>query len=323
MKNGEQGLRVTVVTDGRPGHEKQSLGLVRGLKNRLAVQMAMVSVADFGLPRQIGVQFARFLPPWACWLDFLDNGATDLVICTGSRTHALALTIKKRLGIPAVTCMTPDFLYRCFFDICFVPEHDGPVSGSNIFVTVGAPNTLFDKKKHDSAKGLILLGGKDSKTHIWDQERLVSQILQIIEKETDIFWSLSSSPRTPAATCELLTKMVKSYANVAFFDYRSTEKGWIERQYHLCRNVWVTADSVSMVYEALSAGCQVNILPVDWLAGGAKLEKNERLLLEKNLVRPFALWQSGKNISDNLQTINEAQRCADYIIEKWWPKNIR
>ena len=81
-----------------------------------------------------------------------------------------------------------------------------------------------------------------------------------------------------------------------FFDYRNTPPGWIEKQYDKNNVVWVTADSISMIYEAITAGCTVGILPMRWLRENSKFKRNENVLLEKSLVTPFTAWEQGNMI---------------------------
>ncbi len=118
---------------------------------------------------------------------------------------------------------------------------------------------------------------------------------------------------------ELIKKLSDVYSNIHFFDYRDTPPGWVEEQYDKNSVVWVTADSISMIYEAITAGCSVGIFPMRWVRENSKFMRNENMLLEKKLVTPFSSWEKGMtNESENIE-LNEAQRCADRILQTWWP----
>lgn len=108
--------------------------------------------------------------------------------------------------------------------------------------------------------------------------------------------------------------------DAVFFEYSQTPAGWVEQQYAKASTVWITSDSISMIYEALSSGCAVGVLSMDWIGKNNKFVQNEQLLLKNGIVISFADWKNGKNCR-KLSGFNEAQRCAQTIIEKWWPEN--
>jgi len=222
-----------------------------------------------------------------------------------------------------VTCMTPDVLLRKKFDLCFVPVHDEPAAEDNIFITVGPPNTLRYVGKHQDDRGLILVGGVDVKSHIWKSEEVAAQILIIIDRNPALYWTISSSPRTPEKTCQALETMAASMPNVTFYRASETPSGWIEEQYALNRTVWVTADSISMVYEALTAGCSVGVLPVEWVHSDNKFIKSLNFLTKKEMIIAFEAWQQGTSMPDRKdELLNESKRCAEEILRKWWPDRL-
>ena len=65
----------------------------------------------------------------------------DLIIGTGAHTHIPILQLKRWSGSKTATVMSPAFYLIREFDLCFIPEHDGIKSQSNIFFTVGPPNS--------------------------------------------------------------------------------------------------------------------------------------------------------------------------------------
>jgi hypothetical protein len=232
------------------------------------------------------------------------------------------LLYKKKYAIPAITCMTPArHLEKCF-DLCFVPEHDGRSEDKNIMLTVGAPNMSQNIQSHREECGLILLGGIDPKSHHWQSNRVTKMVEKLIETDRLKSWTISSSPRTPQDTVAMLKQLSKKYDNLHFFDYKETPPGWIEKQYDKNKVVWVTADSISMIYEAITAGCSVGILPMQWVSKNSKFKKNEDVLLAKSLVIPFSSWENGIVTWDESIKLNEAERCADRILQQWWPEKL-
>lgn len=314
-------IRVIALLDGRPGHEKQSLGIVRALKKRIDVDLTTIIVARPSLISSFLLTCRLFL--WKKGLKESAVADANLLIGTGSATHLSLLLYKKQYDIPTVTCMDPASYLRSYFDICFVPAHDQIKLYDNVCLTVGAPNCSEDKLVHDPKRGLVLLGGIDPKSHKWDNNRISAMVETIVKREISRKWTIASSPRTPVETIRKMQQLEKLYPHVHFFDYKDTEKGWVERKYNESSVAWVTSDSVSMLSEALSAGCCVGLLPVEWKSLQNKFKKNEDVLLQKNLVIPFRSWEKNDATWTNVEKLNEAQRCADRILQKWWPKSLQ
>jgi len=311
--------RIVAFMDGRPGHEKQTLGIIFALQDRCDVDLQRVLVKKQGLWKTVCDYIALILPftpecPYA-------TDDAELLIGTGSSTHLPMLRCKKRSGIPAAVCMSPNLLLRSRFDLCFVPEHDGLMENDIIKLTLGAPNIAVNKGGHSEDCGLIAIGGKDEKSHYWDSEGLLEMVRKVITNASGISWNITSSPRTPPETTEGLRLLARQHDNAVFYAFADTEKGWIEEQYARSSYVWVSADSISMIFEALSSGCKVGILPMQWKRKTGKFQRNEASLKAKNLVLPYGDWLAGKAAWPELQYINEAQRCAELVMTLWQNRN--
>jgi hypothetical protein len=114
--------------------------------------------------------------------------------------------------------------------------------------------------------------------------------------------------------------MAAAMGQVSFFRSADTPAGWVEEQYALNRTVWVTADSISMVYEALTAGCSVGVLQVEWLRQDNKFNKSLQFLTEKEMIVDFDAWQEGASMPTlKDKQLNESLRCAREILRRWWP----
>jgi mitochondrial fission protein ELM1 len=110
---------------------------------------------------------------------------------------------------------------------------------------------------------------------------------------------------------------------LTFYRSLNTPAGWVEKEYGMNGTVWVTADSISMVYEALSAGCSVGILPVKWLQQDNKFQKSLTILHQKKMIVDFHEWQSGEKMPvPPAEPFNEAVRCAREILRRWWPERL-
>ncbi len=321
-------LSIRAYFDGRPGHEKQTRSILNRLSEMTPIEVTVV---------KISVAPAVYLKDWAAYLLSFFQGRghkgwtppADLIIGTGSHTHIPMLLDKKRMRsssnpVRVVCCMTPDVMLRNKLDLCFIPMHDAPSLKENVFVTHGPPAPVKFEGRHRNEKGLILVGGVDMKSHVWKSKEIISQIQIIIEKNSDMEWTVSSSPRTPEDTSEKLQEMAAGMENFSFFRSEDTPDGWIEEQYGLNQTVWVTADSISMVYEALTAGCSVGILPVEWLHRDNKFNKSLQFLAEQEMIVDFDGWRQGLSMpTQKNEKFNESIRCAREILRRWWPERLQ
>lgn len=323
-------LSIVAYFDGRLGHEKQTRGILQAL-----AEITATSVVH----KKVLISPSIYLKNWAAYFfsyilpSRVENkpNSVDLIMGAGTHTHIPMLLDKKSRGgrsgkqqVRVVTCMTPDVLLRNKFDLCCIPMHDEPAADSNVFVTLGPPTTVKYEGRQQSDRGLILVGGLDAKSHVWNSEEVITQIQVIITRNPSMHWTISSSPRTPEATCQDLEKLAASMRQLTFYRSQNTPDGWIEKEYGLNATVWVTADSISMVYEALSAGCSVGILPMEWVQQDNKFQKSLAILHEKKMIVDFYEWQSGAKMPvPPVEPFNEAMRCAREILRRWWPERLQ
>ncbi|MBW2467328.1 MAG: mitochondrial fission ELM1 family protein [Deltaproteobacteria bacterium] len=320
-------LVIAAYFDGRPGHEKQTRGILNALTELTPIEV---------IAKEVAVDRLSYVKNWLTYiipyrgLIHEKIPYADLIIGTGTHTHLSMLKHLKqqrkstgRTG-RVVTCMTPETILQKFFDLCCIPMHDQPAPAANVFVTQGPPNTVRHGDRHQNDKGLILLGGVDPKSHIWKSDRITADIRTIIDNNPEKLWTVSSSPRTPDESCAGMEALVKERRNVDFIRFEKTPSGWVEEQYALNQTVWVTSDSVSMVYEALTAGCSVGVLPVEWRRPDNKFNISLQYLTEKEMIVDFQAWLGGTPMPvNNGRKFNESHRCAVEILRRWWPERLQ
>jgi mitochondrial fission protein ELM1 len=321
-------LSVVAYFDGRLGHEKQTSGILHALADITPLEVVQ---------NRVSTSPVSFCKNWASYLlsslHQPEGGGfsppADLIIGTGTHTHIPMLLEKKSLQkktsspVPVVTCMNPDPQLFKKIDLCFVPIHDEVPAAENVFTTLGPPNTVRFGKAHQHDRGLILIGGIDKKSHAWNTEVVVQQIQTIINREKDIQWTISSSPRTPEDTCRMLEEITTARQRADFFRSADTPAGWVEKEYARNTIVWVTADSISMVYEALTAGCSVGILPVYWKQNDNKFQKSLSILHNRKMTVTYSDWLAGAGMPEPPEEpFNEAGRCAIEILRRWWTERL-
>jgi len=314
-------VKVALFSDARPGHEKQSRGIVQALQRYTNVSAREVKVAQRSGLSETGSHLRYFL--------HLDHSTvyeieadTELILGTGSRTHIPMLTAARNTRARVVTCMTPAAHLRSRFDLCFVPYHDRPSTSENVFVTVGPPNVSSVSGTQDPLRRLILLGGEDKRSHYWDGPGVADNILRLIKLDSGCHWTISTSPRTPAHTEELIGEISVIYDQISYKPFSATEPGWLELQYQINGWVWVTGDSISMVYEALSSGCRVGVIPVAWRRANNKFQRSLNYLHDNKLIITLDRYMQGYSEPGSFDPLDEADRCAREILRRWWPKNL-
>lgn len=296
-------LVVWIVSDGKPGHVNQSLGLAEALARATPTE----------------IHTCPALPAWRAWLALLLKRlpgealpAPDLIVGAGHATHMTVLAVRRARGGRAVVLMKPSLL-RNWFDLCILPQHDGIAADARTLVTEGALNRIRPGANLDARHGLLLIGGT-SPHFEWDGDAIQLQIKSILTRTPDTHWTLTTSRRTPA---EFLAEL-PPFSNLSVVPHTATPPDWLPAQLAQSGTVWVTPDSASMVFEALSAGADVGVfdLPVNPKSrvGGAIAQ-----LADARRITRFVKWCASDNLYPNQHPLAEADRCATWILT--WLKN--
>lgn len=299
MNGSPRPLVVWVVSDGKPGHLNQSLGLAEAL--------ARAAPAD--------IHVTPVLPTWRAALAWLLKRmpgktlpAPDLVIGAGHGTHLTLLAARRARGGRIVVLMKPSLPRRCF-DLVIVPRHDGLAADARTLVTEGALNRLRPAAARDPQRGLMLIGG-ESPHFQWDGDAVQVQIKSVLARTPGVQWTLTTSRRTPA---EFLAGLPAAQ-NLTVVPHTATGPDWLPQQLAGCGTAWVTPDSASMVYEALTAGAAVGVfdLPVN---PRSRVGRAIAELADAARVTRFVTWCAHGTLHPNTQPLAEADRCAAWILQ--------
>lgn len=291
------------IFDGKPGHDHQSRGLIKAI-----AKYVPVDCHDLCASNQIIGSFNYLFKKFPAGKNL---PKPDLIIGAGHGTHLDVMSAQHAYGGKTVILMKPS-LPTSFFDFCLIPEHDKPVNSDRIIATYGAINTVIPSEQHDSKLGVILIGGP-SKHFDWDLAEIINQIETISGKTDGISWQLTDSPRTPDSTREAL-RHIKT-ENITFNSFKETPTGWLDQQLQKCGQSWVSADSISMIYESLTSGTATGILHVPEKRS-SKIGRSIDTLNNDHMVTLFEDWCSGKTLLPPPVSLNEADRCAKELIKK-------
>lgn len=298
----EPGLVVWHISDGRRGHDNQCLGLVQALQ-----QLRPCRYYKIHRTRLPGLLLPFLLQRFPAGDGLPDP---DLIVGAGHHTHLSMLCARRARRGLAVVLMRPS-IPASWFDRCLIPSHDRQPSTRNVIQTEGALTRIRPTSAHDPRRGLILIGGP-SRHHAWHNGDLVRQIEEIA-RQGGQRWLLSDSPRTPDETRRSLAALTT--ANVRFVSYHSQGKSWLPGQLGRAGTVWITEDSVSMIYDALTSGAAVGLLQVPRKHENRITRIADRLGEEK-MVTLFGDWRGGLALSAPPRKLDEAARCAKLLLQE-------
>ena len=296
-------------TDGKAGHENQSAGLLAALGDQVSVDQYHLQAASCRPPvtsfltRRI--PFGQELP------------APDLLVGAGHATHLPMLAARRARGGRIIVLMKPT-LPNSLFDLCIIPAHDRPPVKDNILATRGVLNRVGNRADKDSSSGLILVGGPSA--HVtWSSADVARQIKAVLDRTPEINWTLTTSRRTPADFVDSLAECRGRQLTVV--PVEQTGPDWLPDKLATASRVWVTADSVSMVYEALTSGAAVGLLSVPYRRKDDRLQRGIGELSKERLVIGFEDWQQGGELRQPDVPFDEARRAANWILERWPDKS--
>lgn len=292
------------LTDNKPGHHSQSQGLVEALKRKLPCQSIDIPVNGRLQP------LMNLLS--ATWPAGQGLPLPDLIIGAGHRTHLHMLAAQKVYGGKTIVLMQPSLPVR-MFDLCLVPEHDQYSGQGSILETRGVLNPIQAKGEHPEQRSLIMVGGP-SKHYDWDATRLISQIAQLTRQNPDKNYCLTTSRRTPADF--VTTLLALKLNNLEIVPFEETAPGWVAEQLANSYSAWITEDSASMVYEALTAQVAVGILSMPVKRDNRISQGVNKLISEKLVARFDSLGDYKKQLHP-VSGFVESDRCASWILHRW------
>ncbi|WP_460101271.1 ELM1/GtrOC1 family putative glycosyltransferase [Sessilibacter sp. MAH4] len=276
-------LKILRIVDGKPGHEKQSHALIEGLKKFRAIE-----VIDAHYVKTTAALKAIAFSTDIFNIDFIP----DICIGVGHRTHLSVLAAKNKWHAKAVIIMNPSLPLACF-DAVLTPAHDGYTESAKRIITpialapesgeVTKPYSPNNSSFKNRPFGLILLGGINQH-YEWHIESLSATIKKIVNHYDTIQWKIANSRRTPVTDFDYLQKSLRGFSNINFFDHHDLDKQWLAEQLNQTQHIWVTADSASMIAEALNTRAFVGIIGLTSKSLKNKLEKSNQSLLSLNLV---------------------------------------
>ena len=252
-----------LISDGRPGHYRQSEGVVAAVARRRAVSVQRLDLETRKIiPKGLIPKLGRLLPP-ALFLRLVHGLApariapADLIVSSGGSTLGANVAVARLQGTPNVFSGSTRGFPLEAFHLVLTPY---PSVARPPIVVAGAKPTPFDPDRVPPPRALhapedlrkarisLLVGGPtsvaDFRDDDWDRlARLIGELAGAWQCRVTIV----TSPRTPDAAYARVTPLLGDA--VALIDYRTAGPGSIERAFD-CDAVLITSDSMSMMTEA-------------------------------------------------------------------------
>ncbi|MEO5917658.1 MAG: mitochondrial fission ELM1 family protein [Luteolibacter sp.] len=294
-------LTLWLLGDGKPGHENQSLGLADALARRVPCEVHRISLAGKrGIVTRVraALKVSERLPK------------PDLIIGAGHATHFALLRLARKHRAKSIVLMRPS-LPMGWFDLCIVPAHDfaNGCGRENVIITQGALNRVSPPPISGRNGKMILIGGPSS-SHGWDGESLLATLAEISK---DGSWQLTDSRRTPDGFTDEIRRKLPA---IEVFPHQQTTPEWLPGKLATAEEVWVSEDSVSMIYEALSSGARTGLLPVPRLAESSRVLRGLENLVNDGFITPFSDWEKTGRLKAPPSILREADRCADEVLRR-------
>jgi mitochondrial fission protein ELM1 len=286
----EKNVTTWIITEGMAGTENQCLGVAEALGVN---------------PRIIQIQLKapwRMLSPYLSWerdwsfTPAITTPWPELLLTSGRKAISASRFIKKQSQGKTFTVHIQDpRINPIKFDLVAVPHHD-PTRGQNVIVTDAAPNRLtiqkleaakvqFPKLQNLPSPRIAVLIGGTSKAYTMTKkvtEDLIQQLL-FLQERYQASLMITASRRTGEENRSLLQQAFNTKEHIYFWDGQGDNPylGFLAHADYIL----VTADSVSMISDALTTGKPTYLIPLE--GGARRLQNFHNHIIRKGYARFF------------------------------------
>jgi mitochondrial fission protein ELM1 len=284
--------QVWVLTDGRPGHVSQTLGLAEALTSTPTVKVIGLRTPfrqaspflGWAGGRALTKKSAQIRPPWP-----------KLVITSGRSAIPIALAIgNASSGATRLVNVQDPGYCRNRFDLIIVPEHD-ELSGPNIMSTIGALGRITPERLAEAADEFgpslahlagpriaVLIGGANAvfQTPIAVAQRIGRDLASLAATGAGLMVTFS---RRSGPEVEEIIRQALAGTNAIIWD--GTGKNPYFAYLALADHVLATEDSASMVSEAATTGKPISILRLE--GGSRKFSRFHDAMAARGVTRLF------------------------------------
>jgi len=316
-KSNKRRLSIWFIHDKKLGHIHQLQGLEERISSYCEVNTRWIDANetkltwfDVLIKKKTNISSPKSTPA---------NNIPDIVIGAGHATHKTLLLYAHLHKAFCIVLMKPSLpLY--FFDAVICPEHDKLKENKRVLNTIGALNTIKPTSNVIAKASSLMLIGGPSKHFKWQEVDLLKQIKTICTQYNNTHWLLSDSPRTPSSFLPKLNSM--NIQNLNCFHYKDNNIEPLHTLMQTCAITWVTPDSVSMVYESLTAGTPTYTFAMNPKNANkpSRVARSIHNLITQKHVISFQNWQFHTDMKPNELDLWEADRAAKWLLHQYFKK---
>ena len=342
MSSNPQPKKIVILSDGKPGHYNQSLGIMDQLSDD-EYQLVEINFRSKWHDNILRIFLSLFpggkLADKVIWsilffslteetISKLKNiQSVALILSTGSSVAAVNLLLGQLLAAKTVTCRPPSPVGTRQFDLAILPRlYWRQPERINVCRTLGVPNRIsperlehfrpLSQKVSSSQRSKIgLLIGGNSPLHNMSKKvatRWMDFLLKLVKSRK---WQvlLSTSRRTPKVIEEYIADIVKDRNDdfpINLFSHQIPSSSQFKFEHILANSdlLLVTEDSFSMVCEACSSGKPVVILEVERTQPNWRYRQWDTIYQELT-ARQIAEWETDQ-LTNQVNEIVMAEKPA-------------
>ena len=342
MSSNPQPKKIVILSDGKPGHYNQSLGIMDQLSDD-EYQLVEINFRSKWHDNILRIFLSLFpggkLTDKVIWsilffslteetISKLKNiQSVALILSTGSSVAAVNLLLGQLLDAKTVTCRPPSPVGTRQFDLAILPRlYWRQPERINVCRTLGVPNRIsperlehfrpLSQKVSSSQRSKIgLLIGGNSPLHNMSKKVAIRWIDFLIQLVKSRKWQvlLSTSRRTPKVIEEYIADIVKDRNDdfpINLFSHQTPSSSQFKFEHILANSdlLLVTEDSFSMVCEACSSGKPVVILEVERTQPNWRYRQWDTIYQELT-ARQIAEWETDQ-LTNQVNGIVMAEKLA-------------
>lgn len=257
-------MKIIILSEGRPGHYNQSVSLAKSVG--LDFEIKNIPFVDFRteLLRLFDNVVNRETAKRLFIKIFGVNPESYAgAIGTGNRVHPFLALFKKATDLPTISIFYPKLLPD-IFDMIIVPYHDRAPNNPKVHRVFGAiylkekleniEIANFRSKLKSNGPWISIVIGGDSKHHAFNSDEIIKGLELLFNNKNlkSYRYLLSTSRRTPEDLERILEK--NDYPIDYSVYYHKDKTNPLRYYFEISDFAIITADSISMITEAINCG---------------------------------------------------------------------
>jgi mitochondrial fission protein ELM1 len=320
---------ILLLSDGRPGHFRQSEAIVLALARRMETKVERIDLIKPRIfPRRLARYAARFLPPrlvlaWLYGLTAVPKA--DLIVSAGGNTLAANVALAKLTGAPNIFTGTPRHVGTGKFALVLTPYKSQATLPNTAYALKPCaldPDALPAPKRWPAKpfRIAVFIGGPIPSADFQDADWApLGELMRTMARTYDVRFILVTSRRTSDAFYAALDAIIARRDIVdRFIDHRQAGTGSIAEAY-AADAIFATSDSMSMITEGVAARRPVIVLAPERTKPFRDNEAVDSLAADNRLAVLPMREATPDQIAEKLQALtpmteNHLDRLADIVM---------